>query len=733
MLDADRKERKLPTDLSPLAVWAFSIGTSVGWGSLVVTSNTYLLQSGPMGSVLGLLLGAAIMLIISTNYAYMMQCYPESGGAYAFAREVFGYDHGFLAAWFLVLTYLAVFWANLTSLPLFAHYFFADLFRVGRLYTLFGYEVYLGEAMLSLLALLIFVLLCARFDAIAKRMMIFLALIFTLGIVAVFLGSLFGLDRSLSPAFVPDSSALSQIILIAVISPWAFIGFESVSHESAEFAFRRSRIFRVLVISLFSTLVLYVLVTLLSVTAYPPRYDSWLSYIADLGNLTGLEALPPFYAADHYLGSLGVGVLMAALLALIFTSLIGNLTALSRLLYALGVDGVLPRQIARLNRSGVPQNAIVLVGLVSILIPFLGRTAIGWIVDVTTIGATIIYAIVSASSFSLAGQRNDRTERLCGGVGFLLMALFLAYLLFPNLIAEGTLARESYFLFIIWSVLGFLSFRSILHSDHARRFGKSVIVWVALLALVLFVALIWMRQSMIASNHQMLENIRAHYHEIAAVSDARLADERFIQEQLAALERADSRTILMATAMFAFSLVIMLTNYRYMTKMSQESEQIAYTDPLTGVKSKHAYVKREQELLRMITDGTAPAFAIAVCDVNGLKHVNDSLGHKAGDNYIRAASAMICEIFDHSPVFRIGGDEFVVILTGGDFLRRDELLTSLLQRSESHIKSGEVVVAAGLAEYRAGEDSTAAAVFERADARMYVSKQNLKALGAVTR
>ena len=72
-------------DISPLAAWAYAIGTSIGWGSLVVTSNTYLAQSGILGSILGLSLGAAAMLVISRNYAYMMQCYPEAGGAYAFA------------------------------------------------------------------------------------------------------------------------------------------------------------------------------------------------------------------------------------------------------------------------------------------------------------------------------------------------------------------------------------------------------------------------------------------------------------------------------------------------------------------------------------------------------------------------------------------------------------------------------------------------------------------------
>ncbi len=72
---------------------------------------------GVIGVVLGLLIGAVCMLVISRNYHYMMNCYPDAGGVYAFTKETFGYDYGFLTAWFLALTYLAIFWANATSLP----------------------------------------------------------------------------------------------------------------------------------------------------------------------------------------------------------------------------------------------------------------------------------------------------------------------------------------------------------------------------------------------------------------------------------------------------------------------------------------------------------------------------------------------------------------------------------------------------------------------------------------
>ena len=105
---AEETSQRLTPYVTPAGAWALSLGTSIGWGSLVITSSTYLSQAGPMGSTLGMLAGALIMLIISRNYHYMMDCFPDAGGVYAYARETHGYDHGFLAAWFLGLTYLAV-------------------------------------------------------------------------------------------------------------------------------------------------------------------------------------------------------------------------------------------------------------------------------------------------------------------------------------------------------------------------------------------------------------------------------------------------------------------------------------------------------------------------------------------------------------------------------------------------------------------------------------------------
>ena len=156
--------------ITPLQAWALSIGTSIGWGSFVITSNTYLAGAGPVGSALGMGIGALVMLVIAANYYDLMRRFPEAGGVYSYVKNTFDHGDGFLVAWFLSLTYLAILWANATSLPLFARYFLGDVFRFGRLYTLFGYEVWLGEALLSILAILGFSLLSMKHGRLSLRL-----------------------------------------------------------------------------------------------------------------------------------------------------------------------------------------------------------------------------------------------------------------------------------------------------------------------------------------------------------------------------------------------------------------------------------------------------------------------------------------------------------------------------------------------------------------------------------
>ena len=159
-------------------------------------------------------------------------------------------------------------------------------------------------------------------------------------------------------------------------------------------------------------------------------------------------------------------------------------------------------------------------------------------------------------------------------------------------------------------------------------------------------------------------------------------------------------------------------------------KELARRDELTGVKNKTAYKELEQSVQENMDNGLDYlSFALVVCDANNLKQINDSHGHNAGDEYIRASANLLCNIFVHSPVFRVGGDEFVVFLRGNDYFYRDELMEKLRNLVLENKQRGTgVTLASGIAEYNSETDNFVSDIFNRADKEMYEDKKKLKSL-----
>ena len=565
----NKRTHGLTPGFTPLGIWAFSIGTSIGWGSFYVTCSTYLQKSGLLGTVFGMLLGMGVILVITWNLQYMIRTAPNAGGVYTFERHIGGKDLGFLAFWFVLLTYLAILWANMTSVPLFARFFLGDTFQFGWHYRIFGYEVWLGEALLSITALVLVGVLCARSSRLPNGIMIVAALTFAIGFTVCALLAVLRHESTFSyePRYIEGSDAFVQIIRIAVISPWAFIGFENISHFSEEYTFPVKKVRGILVCSVLATTVLYLFVSVLSITAYPPEYASWHEYIQDMGNLQGMKAVPAFYAADHYLGQTGVGILMLALFGAILTSLIGNTLALSRLLYAAGREHDAPAFLTDLNERGIPDKAIFTVIGISLLVPFVGRTAIGWIVDVTTLGASLIYGLISYAVFRCAHLAKHRIEMGTGLVGGVFMVSFVLLLLIPGLLPFDAMETESYFLFIVWSLLGLAYFRRLVRRDRYQEHDQRIVVWLILLVLVLFASMMWASRATEEAANRAVENIYRYSN--TDTDSSRREREAFFEEQARKISSTNTVYSVASLGVFLLSVAMMLNNYRDVQHLGQ--------------------------------------------------------------------------------------------------------------------------------------------------------------------
>lgn len=157
--------------------------------------------------------------------------------------------------------------------------------------------------------------------------------------------------------------------------------------------------------------------------------------------------------------------------------------------------------------------------------------------------------------------------------------------------------------------------------------------------------------------------------------------------------------------------------------------EIARKDALTGVRNRNAYEEELRRLERQLAEGNTK-FGFAVVDVNFLKSINDRYGHECGNLAIKECCDLICLVFSHSPVFRIGGDEFVVILENEDYEQVEKLAAEFnrLQKREKKEPWKRVSAAIVYALYDETKDKSVENVFSRADKAMYARKHKMKAL-----
>ena len=566
--------------LSPLGAIALAFGCAVGWGSFVMPGSTFLPIAGPVGTVIGIAVGAMIMLIIAVNYYALMNRFPEAGGAYSFTKRLFGYDHGFLCAWFLLLTYIAIIWANATALPLIARNLLGGTFKIGWHYTVAGFEVYEAEAVMAILSLGLAALLCFR-GRLSARVQIGMAALLFGGILVCIVAAVLHPSQSCfatEPAFAPGKTPLAGVFTIIALSPWAFVGFESISHSAQEFHFPVKKSLIIMAIAVVMAGAAYALLALLAVSVLPEGCASWTEYIDNLGSYSDIRGLPTFHAANALLGSVGTVVLGLAALGGIITGLIGNYIASSRLIYAMAEDEMLPRWFGKLSDHGIPRNAIVFLFCLSAILPFFGRTAVSWIVDVTTVGATIAYAYVSSAALREALAEKRTPVIVSGVVGLLISLAFMLYFLIPNLLSISTLSTESYLILSAWSILGFVFFLYIFKKDKERRFGRSTVSWVVLLALIIVTSTIWMDQATDRAAAAAVKPIQSYYTEkldeagIDLTATATKSADAYLADTLDNVSSSLTRNSLIQTGLVVVALVFLFHIYSLMQKREKQIE-----------------------------------------------------------------------------------------------------------------------------------------------------------------
>ena len=458
-MEEDQQRAQLSRTLKPHWVWAIALGSAVGWGSFVLPAD-WMGTAGPLGAALGLTIGALLMLVIAVSYGFMVQNFPVSGGEFTYAYLGFGRNQAYVCGWFLTLGYVSIVALNASALALLGRFVVPFIAEQGLLYNVADYQVHLGEVLIASLALIFFAWMNIRGATLTGRMQFVFCMVLIAGIALTFIGVLLHPSTPLSniqPLMSPEVPALSAILAMVAIAPWAYVGFDNVPQAAEEFDFSPSKAFRLIVLAIIVAAILYSAMIFATALAMP-----WQDLVATEPVWGTGDAIAGLF------GGLGILVLAIALCMGIFTGLNGFYVSSSRLMFAMGRARILPEIFSKLHpRYNTPYAGIIFTCAVCLIAPWFGREVLLWIVDMSAVGVTIAYFYTCFVAFKLFRWSADdspslQTADLEGVVspvkktlsllGTLTGLSFLGLLLIPG--SPGFLGLQSWIALAVWSLLG---------------------------------------------------------------------------------------------------------------------------------------------------------------------------------------------------------------------------------------------------------------------------------------
>ena len=335
---------------------------------------------------------------------------------------------------------------------------------MGLLYQVSGYNVYLGELLVGIVVLILFAYITsydARFGALLQKIMV---IILILGILTILIGSFFSRETKVSnfePLFYPDDrNPVLQILSLVIVAPWAFVGFDIVPQVAEEANFSHNKLKVIMDTCIIAGCFVYIALTLLAVSVIPSGYPNWAKYVDNLHRHDSYGAVMTFFTSYKILGFSGLFIIESAAICGVLTGIIAFYVATSRLLYSMAREKIMPSWFGVLNKQGAPSNAILFCMVVSIFVLLLGRRAIGWLVDMSSIGGAIGlgYTALAAWKYSRTDDRKDIA--ILGILGFIFSFIFALFLLVPLPGISNSLSKESYLMLFIWIIMGVIFYFS---------------------------------------------------------------------------------------------------------------------------------------------------------------------------------------------------------------------------------------------------------------------------------
>ena len=451
------EKTKLKKVMRPVDVWGLALGAIIGWGCFVLPGSAFLPKAGPLGAAAGMFIGALLIIVIALSYGYLIRKFPLSGGEFIYTKEAIGRRNAFICGWAMILAYWSLIPLNATALALISRYLFPGIIQQGYLYQIAGWDVYAGEVVLASAAIIIMALLNIR--GIKQASWLQTAIALTL-VGCIFIVSFLVLGFSdwenMSPGFPDGRRWWKGVFSIVAMAPWAFIGFDCIPQSAEEYNFSHKKSTGIMISAILVASILYIAVCAVTAVGVEP----WQELLAQRHNW------PTGYVVRNTLGLAGIIVLGVAMFCAVVSGMNAFYISTSRLMYAMSKEGSLPRWFGKISpKFGTPVNAILFTMVMSLFAPWFGREILLWIVDMTSVGAAIVFAYTTASAAIIAKKNGDKMNIVWGILGCVFSLFFLSLLIIPGM--PGYLTVQSRVVLFVWIMIGIL-FYFIIRKDYVK-------------------------------------------------------------------------------------------------------------------------------------------------------------------------------------------------------------------------------------------------------------------------
>ena len=438
-------------------VLVVAFGAMIGWG-WVVSSGQWIISGGVLGTVLGFIIGGIMIYFVGLCYAELTTAMPKCGGEHVFSYKAFGSIGAYICTWSIILSYIGVVCYEAVSFPTILQYVFPKIAR-GYLYSVGGFDIYftwlliaIGMALLILLLNIIGMKKAARFQKILTCVIAAVGIALVAG--AAYSGNVNNLQNQL---LVGDTNGeiIQNIAKVAIMTPFFLFGFDVIPQAAEEINVPLKKLGKMMILSIIMAVSFYVLVVLA------------VGYVMDAGQIkTSMSSATGLVTAD----AMGVAfnnanmakVLIIGGLCGIVTSWNSFLIGGSRALYSMSVSYMLPRKFAVLHKKyNTPVNSLLLIGALSVISPFFGRSMLVWIVDAGNFACCFAYCIVSLSFIVLRRKEADMRRpykvkhyKFVGIVAVIMSGTMSAMYIIPE--TNCTLVWQEWVIVGGWILLGII-------------------------------------------------------------------------------------------------------------------------------------------------------------------------------------------------------------------------------------------------------------------------------------